>query len=308
MSRSKPPLTSAFEAALDGLVAKIREDTAVLAAIICGSLSHDTVWAKSDIDLLLVTIDDAKVPGGSRALNADGVNVHAMLMPRSEFRKTVEGSVRNSFMHSLIAKGRVLYSKDPTIDEYFRTLAKIGDRDTKIQVLGSATWALPSLYKAHKFLDTRNDLEYTSLWILYAATPLARIEVLNAKELAGREVIQQALKLNPKFFKVIYTDLLNEKKTGAAVRKALDAADGYIAQRARKIFAPVIEYLQDAAEARTATELDDHFTKNFGLEGIVTAAEYLGDQGIIGKAGQQVRLTKKSSTSIEELAFFHLAA
>src|SRR6186997_2303632 len=111
--------------------------------------------------------------------------------------RTVEGTVRNSFMHSLIAKGRVIYSKDPTIDEYFKTLGKIGDRDSRIQILSAATWALPCLYKAHKFLDTRGDLEYTSLWILYAATPLAEIEVISRKLLADREVIPQAVKLNP---------------------------------------------------------------------------------------------------------------
>src|SRR5207249_6085473 len=80
-----------------------------------GSLSHDTVWARSDIDLVLITIDDKKVEGGERALYADGVNVHAFLMPRAEFRKTVEGTVRNSFIHSFLAKGRLLYTHDPTI-------------------------------------------------------------------------------------------------------------------------------------------------------------------------------------------------
>ena len=41
------------------------------------------------------------------------------------------------------------------------------------------------------------DLDYTALWILYAATPLARIEILEARLLADREVLPQAMKLNP---------------------------------------------------------------------------------------------------------------
>ena len=49
---------SEFHAALDRLTEQVRRDRSVLAAILCGSLSHDTVWAKSDIDLVLVTIDD----------------------------------------------------------------------------------------------------------------------------------------------------------------------------------------------------------------------------------------------------------
>ena len=84
-----------FSRALDDLVAQVKKDRSILAAILCGSLSHDTVWAKSDIDLALITIDDKKVESSSIALNAGGVNVHAFLMPRAEFRKTVEGTVRN---------------------------------------------------------------------------------------------------------------------------------------------------------------------------------------------------------------------
>lgn len=57
---------------------------------------------------------------------------------------------------------------------------------------------------------TRGDLDYTALWILYAATPLARIEVIGARLLADREVIPEALKLNPKFFRTIYSDLLKQ--------------------------------------------------------------------------------------------------
>src|SRR6267154_4557256 len=96
-----------FTAALGDLVTQIKVDRSVLAAILCGSLSHDTVWEKSDIDLALITIDDKKVESAHLALNADGVNVHAFLMPRTEFRKTVEGAVRHSFAHSLLAKGRL---------------------------------------------------------------------------------------------------------------------------------------------------------------------------------------------------------
>ena len=164
------------------------------------------------------------------ALDAGGVNVHALLLPRAEFRKTVEGSIRNSFMHSLLAKGRLLYTHDQTIADLCDGLREIGERDTQVQLLRAATSALPAIYKAHKWFVTRGDLDYTALWILYAATPLAKVEVIGARLLADREVIPQALKLNPAFFKTIYADLLNEKKTPQSVQAALDAIDGYMAQ------------------------------------------------------------------------------
>src|SRR5438105_6042894 len=99
-----------FHAALTALVELVKRDSSILAAVLCGSLSHDTVWSKSDIDLLLVTIDDQKADKESLNLYADGINVHAILTKRMDFRKAAEGAIRNSFTHSLLAKGRLLYT------------------------------------------------------------------------------------------------------------------------------------------------------------------------------------------------------
>ncbi|MCY3840660.1 MAG: hypothetical protein OXH09_18770, partial [Gammaproteobacteria bacterium] len=60
MLGKSPVARQRFEAALDSLVDEIREDNHILAAILCGSLSHDEVWDKSDIDLVLVCTDDKK--------------------------------------------------------------------------------------------------------------------------------------------------------------------------------------------------------------------------------------------------------
>jgi hypothetical protein len=297
-----------FQAALQGLVEEIREDRSILAAILCGSMSHDTVWAKSDIDLVLVTIDDGKVKPGGLALWANGVNVHAFLMPRAEFRKVVEGSTRNSFEHSFLAKGRLLYTHDETIAALLDGLQAIGERDAQLQLLRAATHALQPIYKAHKWMETRGDLEYTALWILYAATPLAQIEVLSARQLVGREVIPHAIELNPTFFQTVYGDVLNSPKTSAGVQAALDAIDDYMAARTPVLFAPILDHLEDVGEARSATEIEDWSQRNLGVTGVTTACEYLADQGLIGKAGAPVGLTRRSSVQVQELAFYHLRA
>ena len=300
------PIEQQFTAALAAVIEHIKGDRTILAALLCGSLSHDTVWAKSDIDLVLVTADEKTGAIGDKSLYADGVNIHALLMPRAEFRQIVEGSVRNSFMHSFLTKGRLLYSHDPTIEDLCAALPGIGERDAQRQLLGAATDVLPALYKARKWFLTRGDLDYTALWILYAATPLARMEVVGRRLLADREVIPQALTVNPAFFKIIYTDLLNAKKTRKAVQGALEAVEAHMAARAATVFAPVIDYLREAGEARSASEIEMHFKRTAGVEGVMTACEYLADQGIIGKASMPARLTKKSNIQIQELAFFDL--
>jgi hypothetical protein len=302
----KASIEQKFRSALDALVEQVKEDRSILAAILCGSLSHDKVWAKSDIDLVLVTIDDKKIAAGDLALYADGLNVHAILVPRAEFRKTAEGSIRNSFIHSLLAKGRLLYTHDETISDLCARLLEIGDRDIQHQLLRVGTYALGPIYKAHKWFLTRGDLDYTALWILGAANVLAQIEVISRGLLADREVIPQAMTLNPAFFKIVYADLLNSRKTRKSVQEALDAVDRYMAERATTLFQPVIDHLRDVGEARSCTEIEAHFKRQFDLGGVTAACEYLADQGLIGKAATAVQLTKKSNIELQELAFFYL--
>jgi predicted nucleotidyltransferase len=294
-----------FNKALEELVSEVKRDRSILAAILCGSLSHDAVWAKSDIDQLLITVDDKKTETTSVALYANGVNVHGLLMSRTQFRRIAEGSLRNSFMHSFITKGRVLYTHDDTIAVLCARLREIGERDTQIQLLRAGIQALAPVDKAHKWMITRGDLDYTALWILYAATALARIEILSARRLLDREVIPQAMQLNPAFFKIVYADLLNTKKTAKNVRAALDAVDEYLAKRAPALFGLIIGHLREVGDTRSASDLEAYFSRNFDVEGVTTACEYLADCGLISKVSTPIQLTKRSNISVQETAFVY---
>ena len=186
-------------------------------------------------------------------------------------------------------------------------LQEMGERDKQLQLSCAATCALALIYKRHtNGSSPRGDLDYTALWILYAATPLAQIEVIGRNLLADREVLPQAMKLNPALFKTIYVDLLNCKKSPKNVEAALRAIDDYLAKQAAALFKPVIDHLRDVGEVRSCTEIEDHFQRNFDVGGVTVACEYLADQGKIGKASTSVQLTKKSNIEVQELAFFYL--
>ena len=118
-------------------------------------------------------------------------------------------------------------------------------------------------------------------------------------------MILQAMKLNPAFFQTIYAELLNAKKTRKNVQAALDAIDSYLAQRASTLFRLVLDHLREVGEARSATEIEAHFKRNFNVEGVTTACEYLADQGLIGKASTPVQLTKRSNVLVQEQAFVY---
>ena len=113
------------------------------------------------------------------------------------------------------------------------------------------------------------------------------------------------MKLNPAFFTTIYTAMLNTRKTRKNVQAALDAIDEYLAQRAAALFRPVLDHLREVGEARSCTEIEAHFKRNFDLEGVTTACEYLADRGLIGKASTPVQLTRRSNVIAQELAFVY---
>jgi len=304
----EPTTRHRFDAALDAFIEQVKGDRSILAAVLCGSLAYDEVWERSDIDLVLVTVDDKKVAAAALALYSEGINVHALLIPRAEFRKVVEGSVRNSFIHSFLARGRLVYTHDETIGDLCAGLGQLGDRDRAIELFRAASGALAPLDKAHKWLLTRGDLDYTALWILHTVAPLAKVEVIGAGLLADREVVPKALELNPAVFRRIYTDLLNQPKTRGKIDAALEVLDRYLADRAATLFGPLLDYLREVGDTRSATELEDYFKKNFDVGDVTMACEYLSNLGLIGKASSPIQLTKRSTVVVQELAFFALTA
>ena len=294
-----------FQAALDTLLDQVREDRHILAAVLCGSLSHDQVYERSDIDLVLVCADDRKMKGSDVALVVDDINIHTVVVPRDSFKKTVEGAARNSGAHSLYAKSKLMFTRDPSIEGMFDRIRHLGGRDSEIQLLNSGCAVAGYLYKARKWFVTRGDLELTSLWLLYAATPLAQIEAGLAGEIIGREVITQGQRLNPGLFQLVYTGLLNRKKTRRGVGLALDGAEEYLRRKARLLFKPILAYLQEEGDACSATAVNHHFERSFGVAYVTTACEYLADIGIVDKVSTPVKLTTLSRMEVDELAFFY---
>jgi len=83
------------------------------------------------------------------------------------------------------------------------------------------------------------------------------------------------------------------------VETALETMETYMTGRASSLFRPVVDHLREVGEARSCTEIEDHFKRNFGIEGVTLACEYLADQKIIGKVSIGKHLTKKSNIEVQ---------
>src|ERR1700730_15643407 len=98
-------------------------------------------------------------------------------------------------------------------------------------MLNAAAYVLPALTKAEKWLLVKKDPTYSFLWLMFLVNNLARIEVLLHNDVAGREVIKQALAYNPAFFNAIYTDLAHRPKDEATMRQAIALIHDYLDEK-----------------------------------------------------------------------------
>ena len=88
-----------FRAALDLFLERIEQDKNILAVVLVGSLDDETIWRKDKLYLWLIEVDgvtkrlkaDGEDTDVYRWLCEEGINLHAHMIPRSRFRKMVEG-------------------------------------------------------------------------------------------------------------------------------------------------------------------------------------------------------------------------
>ena len=304
MHETPGAIKARYQAALDSFVAKVRQDGYIIAAILGGSLSHDQVWEKSDIDILLVGRSE-KAPERFYYLVEDGINIHTWLLSRSRFREQIERALQSSFFHSYFSKSTLLFATDETIAEYYANIQRLGARDRELQLLKAGSNVLPILAKAEKWLYVKRDPAYSFLWLMYMVAGLATIEVIAAGEITGREVVQQAMRHNPAFFQAIYFDLIAQPVDEAAVARALRLINEYLEARMPMLFKPILEYLGAAGGARTATELETHFCKKLQTETIGPAYEWLAEKGVIQQVATPLRLVEKSRVTVDEAAYYY---
>lgn len=308
--QSKPEVRARYQAALDALVARLQQDPYILAAIVYGSVARGEAWEKSDIDLDIIQQDGSAGQTRHLYLVEDGINISATLIARSSFKRSVDGALQGSFIHSLRSHAKLLFSKDESITAWYSESNQIGERDQAYQLLAAASGVPALLDKAEKWLYVKDDPEYSFVWILYVVNSLARIEVIWNGEAPGREVIHQAMRYNPAFFKAVYTDLIHGPKDRQTMQQALDRLNAYMDERAQRLFQPVLEYLAEADGMRTLSDLNDYFRQKvrpdeFFWADLFWAYEWLSRKGIITKAAAPLRLTKKSQVAVEQPAYFY---
>jgi hypothetical protein len=302
-----------FEAALKQFIERVAEDRYLLAVVLVGSVRPDTIWRRESLGLWIIEADGVsrRIPSDGndertyRILVENGINIHAEVIPRSRFKKMVEGSSRTAFSCNFFAERRIVYSRDASIENWFKKANSLATKDQERELLAFSTWTIHAHRYARKRLDIKGDVELAAQEIVGAAHSVAHLEIIRRGEVWEQEVIYRAMEGAPRLFQTIYLDVLAKRKNRRVLTKALDAIDGYLDEHYQAYLKPLLAYLKKQNRVVPLSEISDQFAFSqlhpWHLE---SACEWLERKGRLEKVSAPFKLTKRSTEQVEEPAYF----
>jgi uncharacterized protein len=240
-----------------------------------------------------------------RIIVENGINIHAEVIPRTRFKKMVEGASRTAFSCNFFAHRKLVYSKDPSINGWFKKANAVAEKDQERELLTFSTWTIHAHRAARKRLDIKGDLDLAAQETIGAAHSVAHTEIIRRGEVWEQEVIYRAIEGNPDLFQTIYLDVLAKRKNRRVLSAALDAIESYLDSNYKVYLKPLLSYLKkEKNRVVPLSEISDKFAFSqihpWHLE---SACEWLERKGLLQKLSAPFKLTKRSLEQVEEPAY-----
>jgi len=286
-----------YQSAIDELTKKVKKDEYVLNLMMGGSLSYDTVWEKSDIDIMIVTRDE---PYGIRRVFIEkDILIEGEVVTRDYFRKGTNRVKDGSIFHSYFSMSKLLFSRDDTIKDMYEDIQNIGSRDVEDLLFLNYMFCKDLINKAYKALYVKEDPHFALNFMMSGIRRMANIEVLLNRTIPLRESTVQALEFNPEFFKVVFTDMIHTPvKSGEVINEVLEKMENYLDEHLKDFIQPVLRLLEKEEEM-THYDLKAHFS-DIWLP--LDMREFI-NRGFIRQTEAPFRLTKKSSSEMMQPAY-----
>lgn len=302
-----------YELSLQQFLSRISDDRYVLAVVLVGSLSAETIWRKESIQVWIIEAD-----GVTRRLRSDGneervfrifvengINIHAEVIPRSRFKQMVEGASRTAFSCNFFATRQIVYCQDKSIDTWFLQANTVAVKDKERELLTFSTWTIFAFRTARKFLIEKSDDQLAFQELISAAHSLAYTEIIREGVVCERIAIHRAIEINPELFQIAYLDLLTGKLSRKKLQSALGAVEGYLQKHYKSHLRPLLTFLKKEDRVVPLSEISDHFAFSqiypWHLE---AACEWLEREGKLQKISVPFKLTKRSLETLEEPAYY----
>ncbi len=291
-----------YMAAVESFIGKIKDDPNIIAVIVSGSLAYDVIWEKSDIDMTLI-VRDQILKTESYSIVEDGITVNVYISPRSGFKRYLESDIGGSWLHSYMSKGKMVYSTDDSLYEYFEDMKNIGADDMALSMLYIACELIGCRDKSKKWLSVRKDPLYAQYFLLLCAESMARMELCSRQETIGRDAIQKAMKVNSEAIGPLYVDAMSHHMTKEEIEDRIELVDRYLMEKMDIFKTPVLEFMADQ-QIKTLTLISKHFRRESHF--IIEAFDYLAEKGVIEKVSQTIRITPKGRRAVEEIGYLFI--
>lgn len=262
---------------IERLKAQFMENSKCIAAYLLGSMSHDTIWEWSDIQIAVILDDDYK--GKSYyTFCEDGQFVALNVYKLSGFKDFLQSQDTTSFLWKAFSKSTKLFSKDLLLDELFEDAFYIGDVLRQQEMLLGFSGAVYYLNKAEKNLYVKENLDHTIYFLYQIAENIAWIEIFRNREIPEREGIPQGKRLNPELFHKIYDTLYESVVTKESVTRVLEECVKYLESMTEMVYEPVLVYLKQNGTL-------EHFQYETRSDGFGINYEWLVRVGIVERYG-----------------------
>jgi len=304
---SMKELHARYAAALEHLVERAKADATLIGLYVCGSSVRGDLWEHSDIDAIFVSSDEGR-RWQPYSLVEDGIRVSVEVCSRSHFRQIHERSLRGSALHSIFSTGKLIYTADPTLQDYLDEAGEVGERDHELLRMRTAIDLAGSLHLAEKALIFRADPVTGFRRILHALEHFACLTILDHREPLCRDVVSRAVELDPAAAELWRRATAASEEIPALI-EIHDTLKEHVRDHAETLYKPLLDYLREERTVRTTSEIQRAVGERIGLpdvaHGIGVACDTLAEMGLIERTTMPVRLTRKGRVEFEEAAFFY---
>jgi len=282
-----PKVREKYDAALELFVERAKQDTQVLGIILFGSLAHNRVHERSNINIMVVTKEGRD---GYKRVVENGIPFDIGIYNINAFRRNIFGRRRVAY-HQSLSRSRLLFSRDNSIDDLYKNISEsISGQDQAINRVLYHGATHYDLYKAEKFLFIKDEPEYAMWFLVYALSEIGYLMCYMNGIFPPREVILQAKKLYPDFYTPLYENLLNSTASKEIIEHTIREAYKFLDEHALKNFELLLNFISNNEGTATEKELNT-YARDKGL--YFMDMDYLQRRRIIRRTYAPVKLTKK---------------
>jgi len=230
-------------------------------------------------------------------VDADGLDLVLTLREVSRFKNEMQKWVGGDFVHSALAKGRIIFSKDNSLFDFFEDARRVGSSDAIISFINAAGMLQHQMHRCEKWLTVYEDNLYAQRFLQHCCSEVAHMILLRSQELPTRESILRASELEPELMHRLYVIPSTTRMTKPELMDALQLIDDYLHLHLEWWSQPILQFLGDG-EVKTFS----HIINYLRIDGSIL--NWLAEREIIHRVSEQSSLFKKSRVTVEEIAYY----